>query len=357
MSSRIGGGNTQAMQQFVNQSPWEHEAVQRKLTRYMLRRRKAERAVGVLDDTTLPKQGKHSVGVARQYCGALGKVSNCQAIVTWHYVDNRGHFPLRGRLYLPAVWTSDKERMQRAGVPEEKQVFQEKWKIALELLDEFEEEVEFEVVVCDAGFGEIKEFLHELDERGKIFVAQIPQSHSFWPADVELIESENQMGRPRQYPQVKDPKAQPLRAAEWVERLEQSGQKWQKVKLALKTPKYVEILLVRVRETITQAWRRPGVERWLLIERLKDGTIKYYLSNAKRNVSIKQMVKWAHERYKIEQGYQQMKEELGLDHFEGRSWRGLHHHLTLCFMAYCFLQVIKSKKKKANGRCHRSDVG
>jgi SRSO17 transposase len=347
MAGRVAGGDAQAMQQFVNQSPWAHEALQLSLARLMLGRRAGRRARLVLDDTTLPKQGKSSVGVARQYCGALGKVANCQSVVTWHYADEQVHFPLLGRLYLPQVWTTDAERMGRAGVPEECQVFREKWKLALELLDELAPEVEAEVVVCDAGYGEVKEFLRELDRRGQVFVAQIPESHSFWPADVAVTTAVNPTGRPRRFPQVADPRARPLRAEQWRRQIEEDGRAWQTVRLPLKQAKTVEVVAIRVRETNTQAWRRPGAQRWLLIERLSDGAVKYYLSNAGRRTSVRQMVEWAHERWKIEQGYQQLKEELGLDHFEGRSWRGLHHHVTLCFMAYCFLQLMKRGKKKS----------
>lgn len=347
LAGRVAGGDTQALQQFVNQSPWAHEPLQLSLARFMLRRRTTRGAVLVLDDTTLPKQGRGSVGVARQYCGALGKVANCQSVVTWHYADAQTHFPLLGELYLPQVWASDAERMQRAGIPEECQPFREKWKIALELLDELAPEVEPEAVVCDAGYGEIREFLGELDARGHLFVAQVPEHHSFWPADIAVIEEANRMGRPRRFPRVADPQAQPLRAKQWREHLEREGRKWRKVKLPLRQPKAVEVVILRVREAVAQAWRRPGPERWLLIERQSDGAVKYYVSNAGRRASVRQMVRWAHERWKIEQGYQQLKEELGLDHFEGRSWRGLHHHLTLCFMAYCFLQLMKRGKKKS----------
>lgn len=347
MAGRVAGGDAQAMQQFVNQSPWADETLQLSLARFMLRQRRAHRRVMVLDDTTLPKQGRSSVGVARQYCGALGKVANCQAIVTWHYTDAQTHFPLLRRLYLPQVWTTDAERMKRAGVPQECQVFREKWKLALELLDEIAPEVEPEAVVCDAGYGEIREFLGELDARGRLFVAQVPEHHSFWSADIAVIEEANRMGRPRQFPRVADPQAQPLRAKQWREQIEREGRKWRQVKLALQQPKTVKVVALRVREAVAQAWRRPGSQRWLLIERQSDGTVKYYVSNAGRRASVQQLILWAHERWKIEQGYQQLKEELGLDHFEGRSWRGLHHHVTLCFMAYCFLQLMKRGKKKS----------
>jgi SRSO17 transposase len=130
--------------------------------------------------------------------------------------------------------------------------------------------------------------------------------------------------------------------------------RWQKVSLPLQRRKTVTVAVVRVRETISQAWRRPGPERWLLIERHREGSCKYYLSNAPVQTSVKQMLGWAHQRGKIEQGYQQLKEELGLDHFERLSWQGLHHHLTLCFLAYGFLQLLRQKKRPVDAACGSS---
>ena len=147
------GGDDQALQQFVNQSPWDHDAVMFRL-RTLMRRRTTEVGVLVLDDTSLPKQGRHSVGVARQYCGALGKIANCQSIVTWQWAGPRVHWPLAARLYLPAEWTEDPARMARAGVPADKQVFREKWRIALELLDEMKPQLPgYQALVFDAGYG------------------------------------------------------------------------------------------------------------------------------------------------------------------------------------------------------------
>lgn len=345
MAQRVPGGNEQALQQFVNQSPWAHEPVQTKLYRRLGQRSGPGKGVLVLDDTTLPKKGTHSVGVAPQYCGALGKVANCQAIVTWHYSGVRRHFPLLGELYLPRSWTAAPAKLRQAGVPPAKWQFQEQWKLALELLDQFRAELSYEAIVTDAGYGELRPFLHALDEREQLFVAQIPESHCFWPATVALEEQGKAGGRPRRFPMIADPHAQPLSAKAWRQHAEAGKVRWQNISLALQRKKTVAVAAVRVRETTTQAWRRPGPERWLLIERHHDGSYKYYLSNASPHTSVKRMVGWAHYRWQIEQGYQQLKEELGLDHFEGRSWRGLHHHLTLCFLAYGFLQLLRQKKK------------
>lgn len=346
MAQRVPGGNEQALQQFVNQSPWAHEPVQTKLYRRLVHRSGPGKGVLVLDDTSLPKKGKHSVGVAPQYCGALGKVANCQALVTWHYSGARMHFPVLGELYLPQSWIDAPAKLRQAGVPPTKWQFQEKWKLALELLDQFRTELQYEVIVTDAGYGEIRPFLHALDDRQQLFVAQIPESHCFWPATVALEEQGKPGGRPRRFPMIADPHAQPLSATAWRQQAEAGKLRWQKIPLALQRKKTVAVVAVRVRETISQAWRRPGPERWLLIERHREGSYKYYLCNAPLQTSVKQMIGWAHHRWKIEQGYQQLKEELGFDHFEGRSWRGLHHHLTLCFLAYGFLQLLRQKKKR-----------
>lgn len=348
LAARVPGGDEQGLQQFVNQSPWSAEAVQLQLLSLLIKGFGKRPGVLALDDTTLPKKGEHSVGVARQYCGALGKVANCQAVVTWHFTDASGvHFPLLGRLYLPESWTTDGERMRHAGVPDDRQVFRKKWQIALDLLDQLPREVQYEAVVMDAGYGEIREFLGDLDKRRITFMAQVPEHHGFWPADIAVDDVQKPRGRPRRFETVADAKAQPASAKQWRLRLEASQAKWREVTLPLQKKKKVKVLAVRVRETVDQAWRRPGPERWLLIEQRSDGSHRYWVSNAGEKASIKQMMAWGHQRWQVEQGYQQMKEELGLDHFEGRSWRGLHHHLTLCFMAYAFLRLVQARKKRA----------
>ncbi len=230
-------------------------------------------------------------------------------------------------------------------MPEAKWPFREKWKLALELLDRVPEALVYEAIVMDAGYGEMRAFLHALDQREQCFVAQIPESHCFWPASIALEERRKPGGRPRGFPMIADSQAQPLSAQAWRGQAEAGRLGGQKVTLRLQQPKRVEVAAVRVRETIRQAWRRPGPERWLLIERHRDGTHKYYLSNAPLRTSVRQLLQWAHQRWTIEQSYQQLKEELGLDHFEGRSWRGLHHHLTLCFLAYGFLHLLRQGKK------------
>lgn len=345
MSQRLPGGNEQALQQFVNQSPWSHEAVESRLLAYVRQHVASSQGVLVLDDTALPKKGQHSVGVSHQYCGALGKVANCQSIVSLHYSGRDAHVPLAGELYLPKTWINDPPRLDTCHVPEAKRQFRPKWQIALELLDKYREQFPpHEILVFDAGYGELRPFLRQLDQRDWSFVGQIPESHAFWPAEVKLNTTQAATGRRRIYPEIADKTQNALSAKQWAQKLIAERTPFKTVTLKLKTPRRVKATVVKVREVISEAYWRPGPERWLIIEQTADGTLKYYVSNVKAKIAVSRLLNWVHQRWTIEQGYQHMKQELGLDHFEGRSWRGLHHHLVLCFMAFVFLTLMRKKK-------------
>lgn len=347
LAARVGGDD-QALQQFVNQSPWEHAAVLHRLRQHMGRRTQAG-GVLVLDDTSLPKQGRHSVGVARQYCGALGKIANCQSIVTWHWTRAGLHWPLAAQLYLPAEWTDDPARMTRAGVPAEAQVFREKWRIALALLDEMKPQLPaYAAIVFDAGYGVVQPLLAELEKREEPYVAQVPGNIAAGPAEAVATLKPARRGRPRQQAIVQDPAVRPLSMVAWRDKLLQEPKRWAQLPLPRADGASVRAAAVRVQASQRASrWRQPGAARWLLIEQLGHETFKYYLSNLPADTPLAELVRLAHQRWAIEQGYQQLKEELGLDHFEGRSWRGLHHHLTLCFLAFCFLTRLRPAKKTA----------
>jgi SRSO17 transposase len=345
LAARVGGDD-QALQQFVSQSPWDHDAVMSRL-RTLMRRRAGEGGVLVLDDTSLPKQGRHSVGVARQSCGALGKIANCQSIVTWQWAGPRVHWPLAARLYLPAEWTDDPARMAGAGVPPGRQAFREKWRIALDLLDEMKPQLPaYQALVFDAGYGVILPLLAELEKRGEPYVAQVPGNIAAWPIEAVAALKQSKVGRPAKHAKVHDPDVQALTMTAWRDRLLQKPSAWREVKLPRADGARVRAAAIRVQASQRKGrWRQPGALRWLLIEQLGDGTFKYHLSNLPEDTSLEELVRLAHQRWAIEQNHQQLKEELGLDHFEGRSWRGLHHHLTLCFLAFCFLTGLRTSKK------------
>ncbi len=345
LAARVGGSD-QALQQFVNQSPWDHAAVLHRLRRHMGRRARAG-GVLVLDDTSLPKQGRHSVGVARQDCGALGKIANCQSVVTWHWMGATGlHWPLAAQLYLPAEWTDDPGRMTRAGVPAHAQAFRERWRIALALLDEMKPQLPaYQAIVFDAGYGVVQPLLAELDKRQEPYVAQVPGNIAAWPAEAMATLTPARRGRPRQHAIVEDPAMHPLSMTQWRDKLRQEPKRWTQVPLPRADGAGVRAVAVRVQASQRASrWRQPGEARWLLIEQLGEDTFNFYLSNLPADTPLAELVRLAHQRWAIDQGYQQLK-ELGLDHFEGRSWRGLHHHITLCFLAFCFLTKLRSSKK------------
>jgi SRSO17 transposase len=187
MAERVVGSDAQSLQQFVNQSSWGYQPVQTKLVNLVSQKLGLKRAVLAIDDTGLPKKGTESVGVARQYCGALGKVANCQSIVTLEAVTaNQIHFPIAAQLYLPKNWIEQPERLQKTGVPAAYWRFQEKWRIALQLLENTTLLFAVECVVFDAGYGEDRPFSTELDRRNYTFVGQVPESHSYWSEDIEV---------------------------------------------------------------------------------------------------------------------------------------------------------------------------
>jgi SRSO17 transposase len=348
MAQRLPGGDEQSMQQFASQSPWPFEPIQARLGQMLFEKLGGKAGALILDDTSFPKKGTHSVGVAPQYCGALGKTANCQALVSWHFADAKVHFPVRGELYLPQSWTSLPHRLTKAGVPRRRHQFQEKWRLALDLLDRFREQLPHELILADAAYGECKAFLRSLEERGERYLVQIPSSISFWPANVKVRTKGRATGRPRRFPVILDPRQKPRQAGKWAALYDRDPRAWKRILVPLQERKTVEIAALRVRQVDSRYWRRPAGEGWLLIERHGE-EFKYYFSNLPASASLEDMVRWAHLRWKVEQGYQQLKEELGLDHFEGRSWLGFHHHVTLCFLAYGFLQLLGLRKKEKKG--------
>ena len=353
ISKRVNGGDEQSLQQFVNQSPWCEIEMQKALRLDMKKRFRLKKITWVLDDSSLPKKGKCSVGVAHQYCGALGKISNCQSIVSFQGVSGRAHFPLAARLYLPKDWTEDVARMDKAKIPQVHREFKEKWRIALDLLDESREDLDLDYLTTDAGYGANREFLCELDNRDVPFVVYTKAENGFWPIDTEIAET-SESGRPRKHEIPKNSEAKSMRAHEWGKLLFSHHSNVKNLVINHQKPVRIEYVAIKVKDMIRGSSKpRIGKERWLIIERLKDGTFKYIVSNAVSEVP-EELLKVAHQRYKVEQGYQHLKEELGLDHFEGRSWRGLHHHITLCFMAYNFLQILARSRSrgKKNGKTH-----
>ena len=303
--------------------------------------------VFVLDDTTFPKAGTHSVGVQRQYCGALGKKANCQAAVSLHYVGKAGHVPLGLRLFLPASWLEDSARLDKAGVPAAERRPLSKGEIALELLDQVRAEgvLPGQVVVGDSGYGVSGPLRAGLSARSLHYVLGVTGEMVVFTEEPRWqAPGPSGGGRPRARPRLVQGSATAQSLREVAAQTPRRKVTWRE---GTKRPLSARFAWVRVWPA--HGWAKgdcAGQEPiWLLIEEEADGTLKYAFSNLPPSTSRLQAVRLWHERWKIEQGCQQMKEELGLDHFEGRSWRGFHHHAALVMLAFGFLALEQRRAK------------
>jgi SRSO17 transposase len=348
----------QALQQFVSQSPWDEQAVLARYRAHLAASYASPDGVFVIDDTTFPKQGTASVGVQRQYCGAKGKKANCQAAVSVHYVSPRGHYPLALRLFLPDAWLADRRRLDQAGVPPECRPARTKGQMALDLLDQVRAEgLPGRVVVADAGYGVSGPFRQALAERGLTYLVGVtdelvvfPERPSWGPPAGPT----GAAGRPQTNAQLADGSPRPIRLRDLAARTPLHRRMWRegsKGKLAGR--------FAWLRVWLGYGWRRgkcAGADPvWVLIEEQADGTVKYAVSNLPDGTKCLRAVRLWKSRWAVEQGYQQMKEELGLDHFEGRSWRGFHHHACLVMLAYGFL--LLEQRRGAAGRPGRRKKG
>jgi SRSO17 transposase len=337
----------QALQQFVNQSPWDPAAVRRRLAERMTAAIHPQ--AWVIDDTGFPKFGRHSVGVAPQYCGALGKVANCQVGVSVHAVTDQASCPLDWRLFLPESWDTDAERRRKAHVPAGER-HRPKWQLAMELLNELVAwDLVPPVILADAAYGEVGEFRLGLEQRELAYVVQVPGTISAYPEDVapETVPYAGRGRRPvARYRQRRSSLRQLVLAASaqaattvaWREGAD--GQPLASRFVALR----VRPAGIRLRRA-TRGGQLPV--RWLLAE-WPDGEaepVKYWLASLPAEVALERLVGLAKLRWRVEHDYRELKDALGLDHFEGRSWQGWHHHVTLVSVAHAFVTLERLNPK------------
>jgi SRSO17 transposase len=308
--------------------------------------------VVIFDGSGFPKQGTHSVGVAPQYCGALGKIANCQQGVFAAYVSHQGYTFLDRRLYMPQEWFDDAHAAlrQRYGVPAALD-FQTEPQLALEMLRGLVERevVPFAWVVADEHYGMIPAFLDGVAATGKWYLAEVPASTKVWEG-VPKIEPAGRgpMGRPRKYARVAAgaPKAQEVR--QLAARLPTGAWRRFTIKEGSKGPIEADFAFVRV----TRARRgRPGLGGWLILRRSLTATpeVKYFLSNAPASCPHVALVRVSGLRWPVETALEEAKGELGMDHYETRTWRGWHHHMTQTFLAHHFLVRLRLQLKKSPG--------
>ncbi len=340
MAARLPDGDEQGLQQFITDSPWKDEPVRRRLAVRMTAEICPEG--WVVDDTGLPKDGKMSPGVAHQYCGALGKTANCQVLVSVNAVIDRASCPLGWRLFLPAGWDHDEERRASARIPGEVRHVP-KWQLALAILDELIVwGLERRVVQADGGYGDITAFRTGLEERELEYVVQVKGVTSAQPGDAVPVAAEYQ-GRGRQpipkYAQ-KPVSLRELVLATGREQVHTVG--WRE---GDRGPLSSQFLAIRVRPANDTQRQDDGVlpERWLIAEwpEHKTDAVKYWLSNLPADTPLVTLVRLAKLRWRVEHDYRELKQCLGLDHYEGRAYQGLHHHLTCVTVAHAFLTCCR----------------
>ncbi len=293
-----------------------------------------------IDDTGIAKKGNQSVGVQRQYSGTLGKVGNCQVIVSLHGVSDTFGACLGLELYMPESWCSDDERRDQARVPGDLE-FRRKWEIALELLDAARESNGPALpVLADAGYGDSRDFRESLHQRGLKYVVGISSQTSVWRPGTDVkTRTKRRPGRPPKnaQPVVAD---QPVLVEVLANELWNAGL-FKKIcwRIGSKGPLEGDFAAVRVFSAEQRKKMPAGQEEWLLVEREKNGDFKYYLSSMSARSALRSLVRLAKMRWHIERDYQDMKQELGFDRYEGRSWGGLHRHLAMVALMHAFIAL------------------
>jgi SRSO17 transposase len=309
----VPGTSEQQLQGLLTTTAWDEEDLNRQRVRRLLELPSEGDGVLIFDDTGFAKQGRHSVGVARQYSGTLGKVGNCQVAVNCHYAERTLAWPVATRLYLPDVWAADAARRQRAQVPPEV-AFQTKPQLALALLDQARAwGVRWACVTADADYGDNPNFLAGLEQRRQRYIVAVRADFAIaWQRrGGEGVRADTSV------------EAQPPRAWRSI-RWREGSRGW------MQAP----FLRLRAWRVTSDGRRRAG---WLLAERLPDGKRKYYWSNFGPRALLEQSVEYAHRRHWVEQYHEEAKGLLGWDQYQGRRWHGFHRHAVTVMLAYSFL--------------------
>lgn len=356
MAERLAPGEYDQLHHFVAAGVWDAAPLESELLIQADRLVGGRDAVLVIDDTALPKKGTHSVGVAPQYASSLGKNANCQTLVSLTLARHEVPVMIALRLFLPESWIGDAVRLRRAGVPAEYRKARTKPEIALTELDRIiAAGVRFGCVLADAGYGLSAPFRQALTARGLCWAVGIPRHLKAYPANVRLIFPVAGRGRPRQnaIPDVLSVPAEEMLSKEkWQTVSWRHGTKGRlKARFAAVRVRTADGPPQRIRDKGQQ--HMPGDEAWLVGEHRSSGEKKYYLCNLPPDTNLRTLAATIKARWICEQAHQQLKEELGLDHFEGRSWQGLHRHALMTTIAYAFLQhrrLTQAGRKKKNPR-------
>ncbi|WP_369265157.1 IS701 family transposase [Streptomyces sp. R35] len=349
MASRLPDGNEQNLQQFVNQSTWDPVPVQRRINERLLPLVKA--AAWVIDDVSVPKDGQMSVGAAPQYCGALGKRANCQVAVSVHAASDTASCPLQWRLFLPGEWALDSERRAKTIIPPEV-THREKWRLALDMLDTLADwGMTPPAVVADAAYGTNAHLRAALNDRQLAYVLAIRSDTTAHPFDAKpAAPARNGTVGCRPQPRYRHRAPSVAALAAGLEPQAFTTLTWRHGSRGELSSRFAATRVrpagkaverpIKAAASAEQGWW-DGIlpDCWLLVEWPEDAEAPtdYWLSNLPAHTPIADLVRLAKVRWRIEHDYRELKHGLGLDHFEGRSWPGWHHHVTLVTAAHAFL--------------------
>lgn len=340
LADQVAPGTYDQIQHFITDSPWSIQGLEQIIADRAQHLLGGKDAVLIIDDTCLTKFGTRSVGVGRQYSGQAGKITNCQCRVSVTLARNEIPIPLRLKLFLPSEWSTNTERCVRAGVPVEHPLQATKWEIALREIDDLKGTIQYEMVLADAGYGVSARFRRALTERGLRWSVGTVKTQRVYPAHVRLIPIPKHFrGRPPRHPT-------PSEEAETIESV-LGREAWRRVmwRQGTKGPlvgtfaaKYVR--LADGNEN-TRGQHLPGEGAWVIGEQRARDEKKYYLCNLPPETAFEHRIQATKQRWSCELGHRELKQEVGLDHFEGRNWQGLHHHAVLCLAALLFLQWLR----------------
>jgi len=339
----------QSLHHFVSNAPWDDHAVLKVAREWVLDQMERHGAIAawIVDDTGIPKKGRHSVGVARQYCGVLGKQDNCQVAVSVTLANEAVSVPAAYRLYLPEVWAKDRRRSRAAGVPDDV-AFEKKWEIALAQISELHREgLPDAPVVADAGYGVVTAFRDGITALRMLYVVGVTKETSVWAPGTEPLPPPRHHGVGRPHTRIRRSRTgQPVTIDALAHRLPASAWKTISWRQGTRGRMQSRFAFLRVRPAHRDELRTsPRDIEWLIIEwpKADKEPTKLWLSTMPSDTPPDQLVRIAKIRWRIERDYQALKDEIGLDHFEGRGWRGFHHHGVLCVAAYAFLAAERAR--------------
>ena len=340
MAELVSPGHHDHFQHFITDSSWPPQLLEHLIARHAQQLLGGPDAVLIIDDTCLTKFGTHSVGVGRQYSGQAGKVTNCQCLVSVTIARDEIPLPLRLKLFLPSEWSSDEPRCERAGVPEEHPRTATKWELALREIDDLARSLTFGMVLADAGYGVSAKFRQALTLRGWRWSVGTVKTQQVYPAEVRVLPIPKIFrGRP-------PTQGAPSEDTESIETV-LSRAPWRHLmwRQGTKGPLMGTFAATYVRLADGPANGRgqhlPGEGAWIIGEQRARGEKKYYLCNLPPETPFERLIQATKQRWACELAHRELKQEVGLDHFEGRSWQGLYHHSTLCLVALLFLQWLR----------------